>query len=117
LTYKVLYNDAVALTGGQPMDGDLMPWHISQQLWSEGVRRIAVVTDEPDKYPSETNWAPTVNIHHRNGLEALQLGFREEWGVTAIIYDQTCAAEKRRRRKRNQYPDPPKRLFINEEVC
>lgn len=117
MTYKVLYNDAVALTGGQPMDGDLMPWHISQQLWSEGVRRIAVVTDEPDKYPSETNWAPTVNIHHRNELEALQLEFREEWGVTAIIYDQTCAAEKRRRRKRNQYPDPPKRLLINEEVC
>lgn len=117
ITYKVLYNDAVALTGGQPVDGDLLPWHISQQLWSEGVRRIAVVTDEPDKYPIDTNWAPTVDIHHRNELEALQLEFREETGVTAIIYDQTCAAEKRRRRKRNQYPDPPKRVFINDMVC
>ena len=117
ITYKVLYNDAVALTGGQPMDGDLMPWHISQQLWSEGVRRIVVVTDEPQKYPAEINWAPTVTIHHRKELEALQLEFREEWGVTAIIYDQTCAAEKRRRRKRKQFPDPPMRLFINDLVC
>jgi len=117
ITYKVLYNDAVALTGGQPMDGDLLPWNISQQLWAEGVRRIAVVTDEPGKYPAGTNWAPGVDVHHRKELEALQLEFREEPGVTAIIYDQTCAAEKRRRRKRNQFPDPPKRLFINDAVC
>jgi indolepyruvate ferredoxin oxidoreductase len=117
MTYKVLYNDAVALTGGQPMDGDLMPWHISQQLWSEGVRRIALVSDEPDKYPSGTQWAPGTEIHHRKELEALQLEFREEKGITAIIYDQTCAAEKRRRRKRGLFPDPAKRVFINEAVC
>ena len=117
ITYKILYNDAVALTGGQPMDGDLSPWTISRQLWAEGIRRIAVVTDEPDKYPSQTGWAPMVEIHHRKELEALQLEFREEAGVTAIIYDQTCAAEKRRRRKRNQFPDPPKRMFINDAVC
>ena len=117
ITYKILYNDAVALTGGQPMDGDLSPWIISHQLWAEGVQRIAVVTDEPDKYPDQVNWAPMVEIHHRRELEGLQLEFREEPGVTAIIYDQTCAAEKRRRRKRDQFPDPPKRMFINDEVC
>ena len=117
ITYKILYNDAVALTGGQPMDGDLSPWKISHQLWAEGVQRIAVVTDEPDKYPDQVNWAPMLEIHHRRELEGLQLEFREEPGVTAIIYDQTCAAEKRRRRKRDQFPDPPKRMFINDEVC
>ena len=117
ITYKILYNDAVALTGGQPMDGDLSPWKISHQLWAEGVQRIAVVTDEPDKYPDQVNWAPMLEIHHRRELEGLQLEFREEPGVTAIIYDQTCAAEKRRRRKRDLFPDPPKRMFINDEVC
>ena len=117
ITYKVLYNDAVALTGGQPMDGELLPWHISQQLWAEGVRRIAVVSDEPEKYPADTHWSPDAEIHHRKELEALQLEFREETGVTAIIYDQTCAAEKRRRRKRGKFPDPPKRVFINDAVC
>ena len=117
ITYKILFNDAVALTGGQPMDGELYPWTISRQIAAEGVGRIAVVTDEPEKYPGTIDWAPGVEIHHRRELEHLQLEMREMQGVTAIIYDQTCAAEKRRRRKRGLYPDPPRRVFINEAVC
>ncbi len=117
VTYKILYNDAVALTGGQPLDGNLMPWHITQQLWSEGAGRIAVVSDEPEKYPDGIQWAPGVEIHHRAKLDALQREFREEQGVSVILYDQTCAAEKRRRRKRGEYPDPDRRVFINDAVC
>lgn len=117
ITYKILFNDAVALTGGQPMDGELYPWTISKQIAAEGVGRIAVVTDEPEKYPNTIDWAPQVEIYHRRELERLQLEMREMKGVTAIIYDQTCAAEKRRRRKRGLYPDPPRRVFINEAIC
>ncbi len=117
ITFKVLYNDAVAMTGGQPMDGPLDPATISRQLYGEGVRRIVTVTDEPDKYPSGTEWAPGVTVHHRDELDRIQRELREIEGVTAIIYDQTCAAEKRRRRKRGRYPDPPKRAFINDLVC
>jgi indolepyruvate ferredoxin oxidoreductase len=117
VTFKILFNDAVAMTGGQPMDGPLSPAAISQQVYGEGAKRIAVVTDEPDKYPSNTAWAPDVSIHHRDTYDQLQREFREIEGTTVIIYDQTCAAEKRRRRKRGEFPDPPKRLFINTEVC
>jgi len=117
ITYKILYNDAVALTGGQPLDGDLMPWDITHQLWAEGVKRIAVVTDEPDKYSGSVTWAPGAKIHHRRELERLQIEFRDIPGVTAIVYDQTCAAEKRRRRKRGRMIDPDRRVFINQAVC
>jgi len=117
ITYKILFNDAVALTGGQPMDGEIYPWKISKQIAAEGVGRIAVVSDEPEKYPKDLEWAPQAEIHHRRELERLQLEMREIEGVTAIIYDQTCAAEKRRRRKRGLYPDPARRVFINEAVC
>ncbi|MEO1191813.1 MAG: indolepyruvate ferredoxin oxidoreductase family protein [Pseudomonadota bacterium] len=117
VTYKILFNDAVAMTGGQPHDGPLSPALISQQIAAEGVREIVVVTDEPDKYPMGTAWAPGTGIEHRSQLEAVQRRLRDQEGVTAIIYDQTCAAEKRRRRKRGLYPDPPKRAFINEAVC
>jgi indolepyruvate ferredoxin oxidoreductase len=117
ITYKILFNDAVALTGGQPMDGDLFPWTISRQIAAEGVGRIDVVSDEPEKYTDGLDWAPQVEIHHRRELERLQLELREIKGVTAIIYDQTCAAEKRRRRKRGLYPDPARRVFINDAVC
>ena len=117
ITFKVLYNDAVAMTGGQRTDGPLDPAMITRQLHGEGVGRIIVVTDEPDKYPLDTDWAPGVTIEHRDELDRLQRDFREIEGVTAIVYDQTCAAEKRRRRKRGLYPDPPKRAFINEAVC
>ncbi len=117
MTYKILYNDAVAMTGGQTVDGPLDPAMISRQIAAEGVRPIIVVTDEPDKYPAGTNWAPGVTIRHRSELDAVQRELREVKGVSAMIYDQTCAAEKRRRRKIKTYPDPAKRAVINEAVC
>ncbi|MGB3927370.1 MAG: indolepyruvate ferredoxin oxidoreductase family protein [Sphingobium sp.] len=117
ITYKILYNDAVAMTGGQPHDGPLTPWAISRQVAAEGVARIVVVTDEPDKYGPEVVWAEGTTIRHRADLEAVQRELRDTPGVTALIYDQTCAAEKRRRRKRGTFPDPARRLFINEAVC
>ncbi len=117
ITYKILYNDAVAMTGGQQVDGPLDPAMISRQIAAEGVTPIIVVTDEPDKYPANTDWAPGVTIRHRSELDAVQRTLRETKGVSAMIYDQTCAAEKRRRRKRNEYPDPAKRAVINEAVC
>jgi indolepyruvate ferredoxin oxidoreductase len=117
MTYKVLYNDAVAMTGGQRHDGPLDPPMISRQLAAEGVKPIVVVTDEPQKYPHGTQWAAGVTIRHRDELDAVQRELRETPGVSALIYDQTCASEKRRRRKRNEYPDPAKRVLINEMVC
>ena len=117
MTFKILYNDAVAMTGGQPMDGPLDPASISRQIRAEGVGQIVVVTDQPDKYPASTEWAPGVTVHHRRELIAVQESLREVKGVTALIYDQTCAAEKRRRRRRGTMEDPPRRLFINERVC
>ncbi len=117
VTYKILFNDAVAMTGGQPMDGPLTPMAISLSAYAEGAKRIAVVTDEPEKYPSTTEWAPGVTTHHRDDYDQLQREFREIKGTSVIIYDQTCAAEKRRRRKRGEFPDPPKRLFINTDIC
>jgi indolepyruvate ferredoxin oxidoreductase len=117
ITYKILYNDAVAMTGGQHVDGPLDPAMISRQIAAEGVAPIIVVTDEPDKYPAGTNWAPGVTIRHRSELDAVQRELREAKGVSAMIYDQTCAAEKRRRRKQKTYPDPAKRVVINDKVC
>jgi len=117
ITYKILYNDAVAMTGGQTVDGPLDPAMISRQIAAEGVRPIIVVTDEPDKYPAGTDWAAGVTIRHRSELDAVQRELREMPGVSAMIYDQTCASEKRRRRKRHEYPDPAKRAVINEAVC
>ena len=117
MTYKILYNDAVAMTGGQHHDGPLDPAIISRQIAAEGVTPIVIVTDEPEKYPAGTNWAPGVTIRHRDELDTVQREMRERPGVSAIIYDQTCASEKRRRRKRNEFPDPAKRAVINEMVC
>ena len=117
MTYKILFNDAVAMTGGQTHDGPLDPPTISRQVAAEGVHPIVVVTDEPDKYPSNTDWAPGTTVRHRSELDAVQRELREVKGVSAIIYDQTCASEKRRRRKRNAFPDPAKRAVINEAVC
>ncbi|MFI5030431.1 MAG: indolepyruvate ferredoxin oxidoreductase family protein [Reyranellales bacterium] len=117
ITYKILYNDAVAMTGGQPHDGNVHPWTISQQVHAEGARRIALVSDAPDKYAIGTEWAPGVTFHHRDQLDEVQRELREYKGVSVLIYDQTCAAEKRRRRKRGTYPDPNKRVFINRAVC
>ena len=117
MTYKILYNDAVAMTGGQHHDGPLDPAMISRQIAAEGVKPIVVVTDEPEKYPHGTNWAPGVTVRHRDELDAVQKELREIQGVSALIYDQTCASEKRRRRKRNEFPDPAVRAVINEMVC
>ncbi len=117
ITYKILYNEAVAMTGGQPVDGMLSVAQLTHQLQSEGVKRICVVSDDPGKYDSGGGFAQGVTVHHRDELDRLQLELREFPGVSVIVYDQTCAAEKRRRRKRGAYPDPAHRVVINEAVC
>ncbi|HKF62551.1 MAG TPA: indolepyruvate ferredoxin oxidoreductase family protein [Dongiaceae bacterium] len=117
ITYKILYNDAVAMTGGQPVDGPLDVPQVARQLQAEGVAKIAIVSDEPEKYPTAGAFPAGVEVFHRDRLDHVQREMRETSGVTAIIYDQTCAAEKRRRRKRGLMEDPPKRAFINELVC
>jgi indolepyruvate ferredoxin oxidoreductase len=118
VTFKILYNDAVAMTGGQKMEtGNLSVPAITRLLESEGVKEIAVVTDEPGKYPLAAGFAPGVRVHHRDELDAVQRRLRDVGGVSALVYDQTCAAEKRRRRKRGAFPDPDERVVINERVC
>ena len=116
ITYKILYNDAVAMTGGQPHDGVLNVPTIVRQLQAEGVHNIVVVTDGTDRHYGPAD-LPHVPVRHRDELDAIQRDLRASPGVTALIYDQTCAAEKRRRRKRGTYPDPARRVFINEAVC
>ncbi len=153
ITYKILFNDAVAMTGGQATDGSITVPQITRQMAAEGVRRIVVVTDEPEKY--DGHWDPSqrviqneegsaaiatgrkskalgprhdnhladgVTVHHRDELDRIQRELREVEGVTVIVYDQTCASEKRRRRKKivdgkPLFPDPAKRVFINDLVC
>lgn len=117
ITFKILYNDAVAMTGGQPVDGQLDVLSMVRQLQAEGVKRIAIVSDDPEKYPTAVFDGRLVTVHHRDDLDKTQKEFQQISGTTVIIYDQTCAAEKRRRRKRGLMDDPPKRLFINEAVC
>ena len=117
MTYKVLFNDAVAMTGGQPLDGGLTVPIVTRQLAAEGVHPIVIVTDEPDKYPLGTEFPHGTTIRHRDELDLVQRELRDLAGVTAIVYDQTCAAEKRRRRKRGRFPDPQKRVVINDLVC
>jgi indolepyruvate ferredoxin oxidoreductase len=117
ITYKILYNDAVAMTGGQHHDGPLDPARVSQQIAAEGVENIVAVVDEKEPLPAGLDWAPGATIRPREELEAVQRELREKKGVSAIIYVQTCATEKRRRRKRGEFPDPPKRVVINELVC
>ena len=116
ITYKILYNDAVAMTGGQPVDGPISPALIAQQVAAEGVKKIVVVSDEPTKYPAGY-FASGIEIHDRDELDRVQRELRDTPGCTILLYDQTCAAEKRRRRKRGKYPDPAKRVVINELVC
>ena len=117
ITYKILFNDAVAMTGGQRNDGDVTVPRIAGEMAAEGARRIAVVTDEPWKYPRGTRWPEGVTIHHRDDLQEVQKALAAVPGCTVLIYDQTCAAEKRRRRKRGEFPDPDRRVVINELVC
>ena len=117
ITYKILFNDAVAMTGGQPHDGPLDPPAISRQVRGEGVETIWLVSDEPEKYGSAARLAPGTRIAHRRELDRIQRELREVPGVSVLIYDQTCAAEKRRRRKRRAMVDPDRRAFINHRVC
>src|SRR5436309_799985 len=117
VTYKILFNDAVAMTGGQRNDGGLSVPIIARQVAAEGAKKIVVVTDEPWKYPKNTDGPAGLTIHHRDDLMAVQTALADVPGLTVLIYDQTCAAEKRRRRKRGQFPDPDKRVVINELVC
>src|SRR5256886_3783215 len=117
ITYKILFNDAVAMTGGQPNDGGLTVPQIPRQGAAEGARRVVVVTDEPVKYPRREDWPRGLTIHHRDELMPIQQELAKIPGVTVLIYDQTCAAEKRRRRKRGRFPDPEERVIINELVC
>ena len=117
MTYKILFNDAVAMTGGQANEGGLNVPQIARQVAAEGASRVVVVTDEPDKYPKDTDWPRGLTIHHRDDLDAVQRELATVPGVTVLIYDQTCAAEKRRRRKRGTFPDPDKRVVINDLVC
>jgi indolepyruvate ferredoxin oxidoreductase len=118
ITYKILFNDAVAMTGGQSHDGGTLTVPmIAAQVMAEGIQRLVIVTDEPDKYPLDAGLPPHTPIRHRDDLDAVQRELREVLGATVLIYDQTCAAEKRRRRKRGLMVDPPKRVFINEAVC
>ncbi|EKS38902.1 indolepyruvate ferredoxin oxidoreductase family protein [Afipia clevelandensis] len=116
ITYKILYNDAVAMTGGQKHDGDLSPQQITFQLHSEGIREIWLVSENPDAYPASTI-APGTKLAHRDELDKVMRTVREVPGCSAIVFVQTCAAEKRRRRKRGLMEDPNKRVFINSAVC
>jgi indolepyruvate ferredoxin oxidoreductase len=116
VTFKILYNDAVAMTGGQSLDGGATVAQIAAQVKGEGVKKVVVVTDEPHKYP-QGFLPPGTEVYHRRELMTVQKDLAAIPGVTALVYDQTCAAEKRRRRKRGTFPDPVKRAFINPAVC
>jgi indolepyruvate ferredoxin oxidoreductase len=117
ITYKILYNDAVAMTGGQHVDGSLTVEQMVYQLKGEGVKRIAVVSDLPDKYASDFPQVEGLSVDHRDRFTSIQKALRELDGTSVIIYEQTCATEKRRRRKRGMLEDPDKRVFINSGVC
>jgi indolepyruvate ferredoxin oxidoreductase len=117
ITFKILFNDAVAMTGGQRHEGGLTVDMIARQVAAENVSRIVVVTDEPHKYPPSTQWPAGTTIHSRADLDAVQQELADVAGTSVLIYDQTCAAEKRRRRKRGEEPDPQRRVFINSLVC
>jgi indolepyruvate ferredoxin oxidoreductase len=117
ITYKILYNDAVAMTGGQPVDGQLSVPVIAAQMRAEGVKRIAIVSDNPDRFRGHPTVPPGVTFDHRSRLDAVQKDLREEPGVSVIIYDQVCATEKRRRRKRGLMEQSDRRVIINEGVC
>ena len=120
ITYKILYNDAVAMTGGQPV-GERPEGHsvvqIAQSMRAEGAQRITIVTDEPEKYRGVRGLPEGITIEHRDELDRVQRVMREIKGCTVIIYDQTCATEKRRRRKRGTMVTPARRVVINELVC
>ncbi len=117
ITYKLLVNDAVAMTGGQPVEGSMTVPQMARALASEGVRRIAIVSEMPERYDDVDDLPKVVEVHHRDRMPLVQREFREHKGTTVIIYEQVCAAEKRRRRKRGLLQDPPRRVVIHPEVC
>jgi indolepyruvate ferredoxin oxidoreductase len=117
ITYKILYNSTVAMTGGQDAAGAMPVPELTRALQAEGVAKIFVVTDEPGKYGKGVAWADGVEVWHRDRLDEAQQILRDTPGVTALVYDQRCAAEKRRLRKRGKLPDPAMRVYINEAVC
>src|SRR5256712_8094843 len=114
ITYKILYNSAVAMTGGQDAAGAMPVPELTRSLAAEGVKRIIVMTDEPDKYPKGTAWATGVEVWHRDRLDESQRLLRDISGVTALVYDQRFAAEKRRPRERGRAPPPETRAFSNQ---
>ncbi|MDE8654002.1 indolepyruvate ferredoxin oxidoreductase family protein [Novosphingobium album (ex Liu et al. 2023)] len=116
VTFKILYNDAVAMTGGQPAEGALSPEQIVRELVIEGVWPVVLVSEDPSRF-ADSPLPSGVRVRHRDELDAVQRELREVNGTSGIVYEQTCANEKRRRRKKGQYPDPDKRLFINTAVC
>lgn len=116
VTFKLLFNDAVAMTGGQPVEMHISPVDMVNQLVSEGVSPVVLVSDEIEKF-DPASLPKGVELHHRDDLDAVQRMLRETNGVSAIVYEQTCATEKRRRRKRGTFPDPDKRVFINQDAC
>ena len=117
ITYKILYNDAVAMTGGQPVDGSLKVEDVICQLRGEGIKRIALVSDQPEQWQGQFDKTPGYSLHHRDEMDGLQRELRKFKGTSVLIYEQVCAAEKRRRRKKGLLEDPAKRLFINPAVC
>ena len=116
ITYKILFNDAVAMTGGQKHDGQLSPDRIAWQVYAEGVERIAIVSEDPSRH-SASQYPKGTTIHHRDDIDTVQRELRDVKGTSALIYDQTCASEKRRRQKRGAMPDSNIRVLINEQVC
>jgi indolepyruvate ferredoxin oxidoreductase len=116
ITYKILFNDAVAMTGGQPVDGPISVHGVAQEVRANGVARIALVSDDVDKFDA-SDFPAGVSFHPRTDLDAVQRELREIEGVSVLIYAQECATEKRRRRKRGRLPDPPRFAYINELVC
>jgi len=116
VTFKILYNDAVAMTGGQPAEGSLTPEQIVRELVTEGVSPVVLVSEDPSRFRA-SDLPPGTRVLHRDHLDAVQRELREVEGTSAIVYEQTCANEKRRRRKKGKYPDPDKRFFINQAVC
>ena len=117
ITYKILVNGAVAMTGGQPIEGELSVGQMARELEAEGARRIVVVSDEPDKHIGSPELPPGVTVHHRRDLDAVQRELREVEGTSILFYDQACATEKRRQRKRGTRADAGRRVVINEAVC
>ncbi len=116
MTYKLLVNGFVSMTGGQPVDGDLTVPQTIRELLAEGVSEVVLVSDEPEKY-ANADLPPGVKVHHRDDMEMVQRRLREQKGVTVLVYEQPCATERRRLRKRGKWADPAKRSFINAAVC